>query len=148
MEFIGFDLVFISTVIVLIVSVIAAIGFFVWQILGRFDMWPGIVAISMCIVAVMSGIVLAVTSFPYQSKYYSMYEISGEVTHVSNSLSEDGGELTRKVIVVLEDYYEPIIMDNPRGVVLENVDVTLVCSYEFVQYGMDNTNCDLKSINR
>lgn len=80
---------------------------------------------------------------PFDSKFYYRYEITGTVDDVTNTIGSDSRSTP---VVTLSGYDEPILMSNPRIVSLKGETVTLLCTYEWVPYGLDITNCEIAAI--
>lgn len=78
---------------------------------------------------------------PFDSRYWHYYTVSGEVTEVSNVLSEANGDLTRQPVVVLDSVDRPLVVDDPRAVQLQGRDVTLRCTVEWHYQAADTYSC-------
>ena len=99
-------------------------------------------------ISVIFVITFVVALIPFNGKYHHFYELSGTVLEVTNTISEGSGELTSTPVITLSGYDDPILSDTVRVNSLVGEDVTLICTYSWVPYGLDVTKCDLLSISR
>lgn len=88
----------------------------------------------------------AVSLVPFDAKYHQLYRVTGEVTGVSNVLTEDGGDLTRTPVLSIDTVDRDITMSDPRAVNLQGQTVDLTCSIEWVYQGADRYNCKIYRI--
>ncbi|OIH81928.1 hypothetical protein BLJ79_21445 [Arthrobacter sp. UCD-GKA] len=92
------------------------------------------------------AIVLILMCIPFQSKYYQLYRVSGEVTKVSNVLVDASGSLTGSPIVELDTLPVSVALDNERAVNLEGKAVTLTCTVSWRYASADRVVCDLYEV--
>ncbi len=78
---------------------------------------------------------------PYDGKYHHYYTVSGEVTSVSNVLTEASGDLTREPVVTLDSLDRPLVIDDSRAVELEGRDVVLRCTIGWNYQAADSYSC-------
>ena len=105
--------------------------------------------IGTALMAILSAIMIvsmAIALIPYDSKYHHYYRVSGTVESVSNVLSENGGDLTRTPIVKLDSMSQPVAINDPRAVELQDRDVELTCTVEWVYQSMDRYNCSIYDV--
>ena len=103
-------------------------------------------AIAASTVGAFSLVFWAVSLVPFDAKYHQLYRVTGEVTGVSNVLTEDGGDLTRTPVLSLDTVDRDITMSDPRAVNLQGQTVDLTCSVEWVYQGADRYNCEIYRI--
>lgn len=109
---------------------------------GDWDMSVMICAL----LAGLVGVILACTSIPFDSKYLHLYRVSGEVTSVSNVLSESGGDLTRTPVLSVEGINRDITVDDPRAVNLEGKTVDFTCYVNWNYQAADSYDCKIYEI--
>lgn len=113
---------------------------------GDFDTGWMFTALFTGIFAVILGIVWVVMLVPFDTKYHHIYRVSGEVTAVSNVLSESGGDLTRTPVITLEGVDRDITMDDPRAVNLQGKNVELTCGIAWHYEAADTYSCSIYAI--
>jgi hypothetical protein len=93
------------------------------------------------------GLVCAVTwafmMIPYDGKYQHYYEVQGHVDSVSNVLSDADGDLTRQPVLMIAGIDQPIVVDDPRAVSLQDRDVTLRCTVGWHYNAADTYECKI-----
>lgn len=85
---------------------------------------------------------------PFDGKYHHIYRVTGEVTSVSNVLSESGGDLTRTPVLTIEGLDRDVTVDDPRAVNLGGKTVDFTCSIGWHYQGADTYNCRIYNINQ
>jgi len=103
-------------------------------------------AILSTVATVITGIVLAVSLWPYSTEYYKVYRVSGTVEKVTNKMVEASGEFSNTTVLTLDTVDRPVVMSDPRGVTLEGLDVDLTCSIKWHYQAQDTYHCEIYSI--
>lgn len=91
-------------------------------------------------------IIWAICLVPFDARYHHLYEVKGNVTSVSNVLSEASGDLTRTPVIELDTVDRPIAMSDPRAVSLEGKDVVLTCEIGWNYRAADTYSCRIHTI--
>lgn len=113
------------------------------------DKFMGDWTMGVVVMAVFTGIALLIGTImmiPFDAKYHHLYRVTGEVTSVSNVLSESGGDLTRIPVITLDTVDRDITIDDPRAVNLKGKNVELSCSIAWNYQAADQYNCQIYSI--
>lgn len=118
-----------------------AICVFAFKTDGDFSVASGPVV---AILGVALGIIWLLMLLPFDEKYWHYYEVQGEVTSVSNVLTEASGALTRQPVVTIEGLDRPVVVDDPRAVDLEGEVVTLRCTIEWHYDATDTYECRIR----
>lgn len=100
------------------------------------------------IAALTGGICLFFILVPFNPTYWNDYRVEGRITSVSNTWTEDGGNLARTPVVTLDTVDRPLVIDDPRTVKLEGRDVSLTCTIDWHYRGADAYTCRLADIER
>lgn len=141
---IGLQLQFIVIPIVFVALSVIAIGHGIWYAFTEHEYPAWVSAIAVTGVLIM-GIAWAIAPFPYNSKYWPLYEVSGTIESISNGVAE-GDDLTYRVYVVeLEGDPRPYLVDDARITALQGQDVSLKCQIEWVYEAADQWHCDIRS---
>lgn len=100
---------------------------------------------------VIAAIVQALMMIPYDSKYWSWYTITGEVTDISTPVVQlDGNDaLIPQYYIRVEGFDEPIFMNDPRIEAYEGETVSLLCGVEWRSFGeaKDRWGCSIRETN-
>lgn len=112
--------------------------------------WHAAVVIVGAIALIAAG-VQSLMMIPYDSKYWSWYTITGEVTDISTpvvQLDEDTALIPQYYIQV-EGFNEPIFMNDPRIEAYEGETVSLLCGVEWRSFGeaKDRWSCNIRETN-
>lgn len=102
-----------------------------WSIFGAFVGGLGVFALLGWVGALI----------PFDGKYHHIYRVTGEVTAVSNVLSESGGDLTRTPVLTIEGLDRDVTVDDPRAVNLGGKTVDFTCSIGWHYQGADTYSC-------
>lgn len=110
--------------------------------------WSGwsIVAIVWWSVAGVILIAWTAALIPFQSQYHVLYHVEGTVESVTNAFESGSGDLTSSPVVRLDTLDRAAVVSDPRIMDLVDQEVTLLCSIEWVPYGLDRLNCSIASI--
>ena len=100
------------------------------------------------IAVLMGGIFLFGILVPFNPNYWDDYRVEGRITSVSNTWTEDSGNMARTPVVTLDTVDRPLVIDDPRTVKLEGRDVTLTCTIDWHYRGADAYTCRLADIKR
>ena len=92
------------------------------------------------------AIIAVIICIPFQPQYLQVYRVSGEVTKVSNVLTEASGSLTSTPIIELDTLPISVALDNERAVNLEGKQVTLTCTLNWRYASADRVECDLYEV--
>lgn len=100
------------------------------------------------ILALIAAGIQATMMIPYDSKYWSWYTITGEVTDISTpvvQLDEDTALIPQYYIQV-EGFDDPIFMNDPRIENYEGETVSLLCGVEWRSFGeaKDRWGCSIR----
>ena len=101
-----------------------------------------------CIAALTGGIFLFGILVPFNPAYWDDYRVEGRITSVSNTWTEDGGNMARTPVVTLDTIDRPLVIDDPRTVQLEGRDVSLTCTIDWHYRGADAYTCRIANIKR
>lgn len=99
----------------------------------------------------LAGITLfifVITLVPFDTKYHQVYRVSGEVTSVSNVISDSGGDLTRTPVLTVEGVSQDITMDDPRAVNLKGKTVDFTCTIGWSYKAADKYSCKIYQIQK
>lgn len=91
-------------------------------------------------------LILGITATPFDSKYHKVYRVSGEVTAVSNVISDSGGDLTRTPVLTVEGIDRDITMEDPRAVNLEGKTVDFTCTIGWSYQAADKYSCKIYQV--
>lgn len=108
--------------------------------------WPPLTITCGVVLAVVL-IVTAFTAFPYETKYWKDYRVSGTVTQVSNVFENASGEVTGAYVVSLDSLDRPVTLSDPRAVRLLDKQVDLTCSIAYEYRAQDRYLCRIANIN-
>lgn len=97
------------------------------------------------IIALVPFLLFAV---PFNPAYWDDYRVEGRVTSVSNTWTEDGGDLARTPVVTLDTVDRPLVIDDPRAITLDGHDVTLTCTIDWHYRAADAYTCRIAAIGR
>lgn len=92
------------------------------------------------------GVIWLVMLWPYSGEYHRIYQVHGNVTTVSNVLTDASGDITRQPVLELDTVDRSIVMNDPRAVNLEGRDVTLTCTVNWVYASADRYACNIHTI--
>lgn len=99
------------------------------------------------IAALLISAVQAFAMIPYDSDYWKLYRVSGEVTNVSNVFADASGELSDKPVIQLDTVDRPISVDDPRAIYWEGENLTLTCTINWRYQAADRYSCELYEMN-
>ena len=133
--------VFLVGLLLMIVAVVAISRAFVPELFVAVLLVGGIAAL-------MGGIFLFAILVPFNPTYWDDYRVEGHVTSVSNTWTEDGGDLARTPVVTLDTVDRPLVIDDPRAVTLDGHDVTLTCTIDWHYRRADAYTCRIADIKR
>lgn len=85
-------------------------------------------------------------AIPFNPVYWDDYRVEGRVTSVSNTWTEDGGDLARTPVVTLDTVDRPLVIDDPRAITLDGYDVTLTCTIDWHYRAADAYTCRIAYI--
>lgn len=91
-------------------------------------------------------LILGITAFPFDGKYHKTYQVTGEVTAVSNVISDSGGDLTRTPVLTVEGIDRDITMSDPRAVNLKDKTVEFTCTVGWNYQAADTYSCKINQI--
>lgn len=100
------------------------------------------------ITALMGGISLLSILVPFNPTYWDDYRVEGRITSVSNTWTEDSGNMARTPVVTLDTVDLPLVIDDPRTVKLEGRDVSLTCTIDWHYRAADAYTCRIANIKR
>ena len=98
--------------------------------------------------ALMGGIFLLSILVPFNPTYWDDYRVEGSVTSVSNTWTEDGGNIAGVPVVTLDTIDRPLVINDPRAITLEGHDVTLICTIDWHYRAADAYACRIANIKR
>lgn len=87
-----------------------------------------------------------IAGYPYDFKYYQIYETLGVVESVSNTFSEDDGSIVRVPVVEFSSLDRPIVVEDPRIIKLVGSELELSCTLEWVYQSEDRIHCTIRKI--
>lgn len=97
------------------------------------------------IIAFVSALILLIAAlWPFNAKYYQAYTITGEITSVSNVVTEASGDFSRTPVVEMEGFPLPLTVDDPRAVTLQDKTVTLRCGVDWNYQAEDTWRCTIR----
>lgn len=111
------------------------------------DDWTDIFGFFSGVFALILAGVLAFIAVPFDSSYWKYQKVEGEITNVSNTLSDDGGELTRQITFTVDDDPTIFTTEDARLTQLEGRDVTLRCTKEWIYLSAPKYSCVPMSVN-
>lgn len=91
-------------------------------------------------------LILAIVAIPFDGKYHQIYRVSGEVTSVSNVISDSGGDLTRIPVLTVEGIDRDITMSDPRAVNLQGKTVDFTCTVDWSYQAADRYICKIYQV--
>lgn len=91
-------------------------------------------------------LIFVITLVPFDTKYHQVYRVSGEVTSVSNVISDSGGELTRTPVITVEGVDRDITMNDPRAVNLQGKTVEFTCTVGWNYQAADSYSCKIYQV--
>lgn len=97
-------------------------------------------------VAVICLVFWVVVALPFSPVYWQDYRVAGEVLSVSNTWTDDGGDMARIPVVTLDTVDRPLVIDDPRAVTLEGQRVVLTCSVGWHFRAADTFSCRIAQI--
>ena len=100
------------------------------------------------IAALTGGIFLFAILVPFNPTYWDDYRVEGRVTSVSNTWTEDSGNMAWTPVVTLDTIDRPLVIDDPRAVFLDGYDVSLTCTIDWHYRGADAYTCRISDIKR
>lgn len=107
--------------------------------------FAGLAGFGFGMVAVFVGIGWFAAAFPFDSKYYPLYSVSGKIETISNGFVDGSGDSTfLSYVVTLEGDDRPYRIDDPRITTLDGKDVELLCTIGWVYQGADKWSCDIR----
>ena len=91
-----------------------------WRVrgLGEGEGW-GLAAVFAAGFTVVSIIVTAIAAVPFSPTYWQDYRVEGTVLTVSNTWTDDGGDIARTPVVTLDTIDRPLVIDDPRAITEE-----------------------------
>ena len=101
----------------------------------------GSVAGILLIPAVIFGVILTLMLIPFNSKYWTFYELEGKVASISNVFEADESELVSNAVVTLDGFDTPFVVNDPRILLYEGETLKFRCDWEFVPGGEDKLGC-------
>ena len=109
--------------------------------------WPALTGLfGVLLVVVLIG--AAFVAFPYNTKYWKDYRVTGTVTQVSNVFENASGESVLGMYVVsLDSLDRPVTLSDPRAVRLLDKEVDLTCSISYEYRAQDRYLCRIANIN-
>lgn len=107
-----------------------------WQVIG----------VCVSILAGLTALAWIIFLIPFQSKYHVLYTVDGTVESVTNAFTSGSGDITSRPVVRLNTLDRAVAVTDPRIMDLAGEQVTLLCSLEWVPYGMDRVNCSIADI--
>lgn len=103
---------------------------------------------AVAVVALIPALLWVAMLVPFSSEYHHIYRVEGNVTSVTNTFQESGGELSSVPVISLDSVDRPISMSDPRAVTLEGKDVTLTCAIGWNYQAADKYSCSIYSIDK
>ena len=88
----------------------------------------------------------AVALFPYQPKYWQMYEVDSTVESVTNTFLDSSGEVSSVPIVQLTGVDRPVEVKDPRVLNLKGRDVSFTCTMHWHYQAADTYKCKIREI--
>lgn len=108
--------------------------------------WPPLTGLfGFLLVTVLIG--AAIMAFPYDTKYWKDYRVTGTVTQVSNVFENASGEVTGAYVVSLDSLDRPVTLSDPRAVRLLDKQVDLTCTISYEYRAQDRYLCRIANIN-
>lgn len=132
--------VFLVGLLIMVVSVIAKRRD--WVELFVFMLLVGGIAV------LTGGIFLFGILVPFNPTYWDDYRVEGSVTSVSNTWTEDGGNIAGVPVVTVDTVDRPLVIDDPRAVFLDGYDVMLTCTIDWNYRAADEYTCRIANIKR
>ena len=87
-----------------------------------------------------------VTMFPFNPRYWDEYQISGNITSVTNTWDQNSGSVSTTPVITLDTYNNPLMLNDERAASLNGEDVTLMCSPNWTFRGEDQYVCRVKEV--
>ena len=87
-----------------------------------------------------------VTLFPFNPRYWNEYQISGNITSVTNTWDQNSGSVSNTPVITLDTYNNPLMLNDERAASLNGEDVTLMCSPNWTFRGEDQYVCRVKEV--
>ena len=100
------------------------------------------------VAALTGGIFLFAILVPFNPTYWDDYRVEGSVTSVSNTWTEDGGNIAGVPVVTVDTVDRPLVIDDPRANTLEGHDVMLTCTIDWNYRAADEYTCRIANIKR
>lgn len=88
----------------------------------------------------------AVAMFPYQPKYWQMYEVDTTVESVTNTFVDSSGDIASVPIVQLTGVDRPVEVKDPRVLNLKGRDVSFACTMHWHYQAADTYQCKIRNI--
>jgi hypothetical protein len=96
------------------------------------------------LLAVAGTVVLVITlvgAVPFQSRYWTWYEVPAHIESVSNTIRDADGDLTTQPVVEVPGLDRPVVVNDPRIVTLVGQDITLACKPSWHYHAADTYSC-------
>ena len=84
--------------------------------------------------------------FPFNPRYWNEYQISGNITSVTNTWDQNSGSVSTTPVITLDTYNNPLMLNDERAASLNGEDVTLMCSPNWTFRGEDQYVCRVKEV--
>lgn len=101
---------------------------------------------SVGVVALIGVIFWVAAAVPFTPRYWQDYRVTGTILSVSNTWTEDGGDMARTPVVTLDTVDRPLVIDDPRAITLEGQPVTLTCAIDWNFRAADTYVCRIAQI--
>lgn len=99
-------------------------------------------------VGIIPLVLFLVYAIPFNPTYWDDYRVDGRITSVSNTWTEDGGDMARTPVVTLDTVDRPLVIDDPRAITLDGYDVTLTCTIDWHYRAADAYTCRIAAMGR
>ena len=145
MESVGlrFDIITLVPASIILIALMA-VSLYLWW---RKDLLVGCVGSSLAVPFGLVTVALTiVTLFPFNPRYWNEYQISGNITSVTNTWDQNSGSVSNTPVITLDTYNNPLMLNDERAASLNGEDVTLMCSPNWTFRGEDQYVCRVKEV--
>ena len=127
----------------IILITLMAVSLYLWW---RKDLNVGLVIGSAAPVGLVTVALTIATLFPFNPRYWNEYQISGNITSVTNTWDQNSGSVSATPVITLDTYNNPLMLNDERAASLNGEDVTLMCSPNWTFRGEDQYVCRVKEV--
>ena len=144
MESVGlrFEIITLVTASIILIALMA-VSLYLWW---RRDLNVVFVIGSAAPVVLVTVALTIATLFPFNPRYWNEYQISGNITSVTNTWDQNSGSVSTTPVITLDTYNNPLMLNDERAASLNGEDVTLMCSPNWTFRGEDQYVCRVKEV--